>query len=212
MNCPLCEVHLILVPSSDFLNCPSCNVFLRDKKFWFSHEQEKNHYAQHNNDIHDKGYQNFNKPFVQLLKKYCKPTDIGLDFGCGPGPVVTKMLSDENFNIKLYDPYFYPNAEVLNKLYDYIFAVEVVEHFNDPLNSFKKLFKLLKDGGYLLIQTEIYRNQKVFNDWYYIKDLTHVIIYTEETVRKIAEYFKVQLIFLEGKYIVFKKNLTQPFN
>ena len=42
----------------------------------------------------------------------------GLDFGCGTGPALADMLIKEGFKVSLYDPFFYPDKDVLSKQYD----------------------------------------------------------------------------------------------
>jgi hypothetical protein len=96
-------------------------------------------YTQHNNDVNDVRYQKFVQPLVTGILQDFDQSHIGLDFGAGTGPVISKLLTDEGYVIKQYDPFFYDHAELLNQKYDYIACCEVVEHFHNPAKEFKLL-------------------------------------------------------------------------
>ena len=60
----------------------------------------------------------------------------GLDFGAGTGPVISKVLKDNEYKIKQFDPFFHNYPELLKEKYDYIVCCEVMEHFYDPAKEF----------------------------------------------------------------------------
>ena len=130
---------------------------------------------------------------------------LGLDYGCGKGPVITHQLKAKGFLIDLYDPYFYPDTSYLHKTYDYIFSCEVFEHFYHPFDEITKLRKLLNPGGLLIIKTHLFNNQTDFKNWYYRKDQTHVFIYTFKTFEYIAEHFGFDIVRLSEKLVVLRK-------
>jgi len=98
----------------------------------------------HNNDVNDSGYHKFVSPIVNAVLNDFLPEHKGLDFGAGTGPVISKLLTDRNYQIKQYDPYFFNLPELLQKKYDYIVCCEVIEHFYDPDKEFQLLKSLLK--------------------------------------------------------------------
>ena len=69
-------------------------------------QDEISRYEIHNNDVEDKGYQKFVLPITKAILHNYKPNHTGLDFGAGTGPVISKVLQDHHYNIKLYDPFF----------------------------------------------------------------------------------------------------------
>ena len=183
INCPLCSTL-----SEDFFKntkvyyrCKKCfGIFMsRDDKI--DKESEKLVYQQHENDVNDKGYQKFISPISDaILKDFTKDAK-GLDFGAGTGPVLSKVLQDNNYTVKQYDPYFYNYPELLEQSYDYIGSCEVIEHFYDPYKEFKLLKKISNPSAKIYLMTEIYNEGIDFASWYYKNDPTHVFFYTKET-------------------------------
>lgn len=149
--------------------------------------EEKERYLEHNNDVCDPRYQAFVSPLVNAIMRDFQKDTKGLDYGCGTGPVISKMLSDHGFEMTLYDPYFHPSKEVLDKSYDFIVCNEVMEHFYHPHQEFKKLYLLLKPGGVLYLKTKILYDTIDFENWYYKKDPTHVFFYKEKTLKWLEE-------------------------
>lgn len=176
-----------------------------DPKFWPSRDEEKSRYMEHNNDVSDIGYQNFLKPIVSKVLEYQIPSDEGLDYGAGPGPVVQHLLERAGYQIKLYDPFFHNHPENLQKLYDYIILTEVVEHFHSPNLEFQKLTNLLKEGGILYILTHSYDDSIDFESWYYKNDRTHTFFYTAEAFEWICNYFGFQNLEIKNRIIQLKK-------
>ena len=205
MNCPLCQTILNYKIDTDYYVCSCCNAYVKDKNLWFTNGKEKKHYEQHNNDVNDIGYINFSAPVTNTIMEMCSNDMLGLDYGCGKGPVITEQLKKKDYTIDLYDPYFHPNEEYLNKTYDFIFSCEVFEHFYNPKEELTKLKSILKEHGLLIIKTHVYKNQTNFDTWYYRKDLTHVFIYTFKTFEYIADHFGFEVVKLEEKLIVLKK-------
>ncbi|TDS63596.1 methyltransferase family protein [Myroides indicus] len=208
MNCTLCQTLLTEKADEEYYICSTCHAYVKDEALYFNAESEKKHYEYHNNDIHDIGYQNFTAPVTNTILKLCTREMIGLDYGCGKGPVVTEQLAEKGYRINLYDPYFYPNISYLNETYDYIFSCEVFEHFYNPFQELNKLNSILKKGGLLIIKTHLYKGQTEFKNWYYRKDLTHVFIYTFKTFEYIAQYFEFDIVLLTEKLIVLRNQKT----
>lgn len=205
MNCTLCATLLTEKADIDYCICPNCHAYLKRDDLYFDEVHEKNHYEQHNNDVNDIGYQNFTAPVTNTILENCTTEMLGLDYGCGKGPVISKQLLEKGYQVDLYDPYFYPDNSYLNNTYDYIFSCEVFEHFYNPLEEITKLYSILKQGGLLIVKTHLYNNQTDFKNWYYRKDQTHVFIYTFKTFEYIADYFGFDIVTLEEKLVVLRK-------
>ncbi len=150
------------------------------------------------------GYQKFVAPLVAAVKQNFNPkTSIGLDFGAGTGPVITKLLTDSGYSLKLYDPFFYPDQNVLSTTYNYIVCCEVMEHFYDPYTEFKGLKKLLKPGGLLICKTDLFTEDLDFNLWYYKNDPSHVFIYHHKTLAWIKNKLNFNTLRVENRTIIF---------
>ena len=136
-QCPLCtgEASQFYQDQRNFYQCSNCQGVFDDPTQHPSGSQEHARYETHNNDVNDPGYQQFVSPITNHVLQHFKPTDSGLDFGAGPGPVITKLLNEQGYNPALYDPFYAPDPLVLEKKRDYIICCEVIEHFHHPINK-----------------------------------------------------------------------------
>lgn len=207
MNCTLCNTPLVNQADKFYFICSTCGALVKNNKYYVTPEREKTRYEEHNNDVNDTRYQKFTSPITNTILEKFDPMHLGLDYGCGTGPVISKILIDKGYRIKLYDPFFYPDKSFLNHTYDYIFCCEVFEHFYNPKQEITKLLDLLKPNGYLIIMTHLYHKQIDFSTWYYRNDLTHVFIYTTKTIHFIAEKYNLGIEKLNEKVIVLKKTI-----
>ena len=205
MNCTLCTFSLIEKIDEEYYDCPVCRGLVKDVSLYPDEENERQRYLVHNNDINDPRYQKFTSPITNYILNHYSEDHQGLDFGCGTGPVITKVLLDSGYKVWEYDPYFANFPENLERSYDYIAACEVVEHFYDPGKEFRKLYKLLNPKGSLVIMTLLYNDEFNFSTWYYRKDPTHVFIYRKETFEYICSKFGFSECVIENRLIVLKK-------
>ncbi len=204
MNCPLCDTYLQNRADTSFFKCPCCGAYVKDKTLYIDAAKEKAVYEKHHNDVNDIRYQKFTAPITDLLLENFTPEHLGLDYGCGTGPVIAKMLSDRSYQITCYDPFFYPSEAYLDQQYDFIYSCEVFEHFHQPKQEIQKLLSLLKPGGWLLVMTHIFDEQTRFENWYYRLDHTHVFIYTPKTLNFIASHFNLKVVKLGERLVVFE--------
>ncbi|MBT3181466.1 MAG: class I SAM-dependent methyltransferase [Deltaproteobacteria bacterium] len=126
-----------------------------------------------------------------MLEKL-SPGSNGLDFGSGPGPTLSIMLEEGGFNMNIYDPIFHNDGSVLKKTYDFLTCTETVEHFCNPKVSWHLIFQLVRSGGFIGIMTQMY-DGKIFSDWHYIRDHTHVEFYSKHTFRWLSRKYKAHL-------------------
>lgn len=205
MKCTLCFTSLNEKIANEYYDCPVCRALVKDTSLYLDEENEKLRYLIHKNDINDKRYQDFTSPIVNYIKDHFSQDHLGLDFGCGTGPVITKMLKDAEYQILQYDPYFANYRENLKHSYDYIAACEVVEHFYYPQREFKKLNQLLNSGGALVLMTLLFPDGIDFDTWYYRKDPTHVFIYRKETFEYICKNFEFRDLQIKDRLIILTK-------
>lgn len=201
--CPLCNSSSENFFLEKFFLCSNCSGIFRPKHLLLDYVSEKKRYETHNNDVNDIRYQNFVSPITNAILDEFSTEQTGLDFGAGTGPVISKILADNGYNIKQYDPFFHNFPELLKNNYDYIACCEVIEHFYDPLKEFKLLKKLLKNNGALFCMTAIYDNTIDFTKWFYKDDPTHVFIYQKETLEWIQNNVDFSKIIIENKLIKF---------
>jgi SAM-dependent methyltransferase len=211
LTCPLCKnisvVKTINGPDTrQYYLCDNCFLVFVPKKFFPNTTREKNRYLNHQNSIENKGYVDFLKLAIVPALKYLKPQSAGLDFGCGPLPVLSQLLAECNFKCDNYDPLFFPELNS-QKCYNFIFATECFEHFFNPESEIKLLLKILKPGGHLVVMTERWETHEKFSTWTYARDETHVAFYHTKTFEYIAKRYQFETLFEDRKRVIILKKL-----
>lgn len=204
--CPLCKNNsneFFKDKLREFLNCSVCNAIFVPNQYLPDKALEISRYKEHNNDVNNSGYQKFVKPIVDEISASFKPFHNGLDFGAGTGPVISKLLEEKNYRIKLYDPFFHNFPDLLNETYDYIACCEVIEHFHKPAKEFQLLKNILAKNGKLYCMTSIYNRNIDFKNWYYKNDQTHVFFYQQETLDYILKRFAFSGLEVRNNLIIF---------
>lgn len=207
-NCPLCHsnnVVLFYQKVKSHYQCHQCMGIFLDPSQRLSPEEELKRYNIHQNDVHDIKYQNFVSPITSSIMSDFPTSSKGLDFGAGPGPVIAKVLQDNNYQVSLYDPFYHLSPELLEGKYDYIACCEVMEHFYYPDKEFLLLKNLLNPNGKLYCMTLLYHNDINFENWYYKNDPTHVFIYRAETIHWIKDHFGFSSVSIDNRLITFQK-------
>jgi len=203
-NCPLCfstADYFAQHRTIDYYQCSACAAIFMDPLQTLPPAAEKKRYLEHNNDVNDPRYQYFVQPIVKGVKDYFKPHHLGLDFGAGTGPVISKLLGDSGYQVCLYDPFFHNDPSLLSRTYDYIVCCEVIEHFKDPAREFALLRSLLNEGGKLFAMTKIFEKSIHFNSWKYIDDPTHCFFYQTATLEWLKKQYNFTALQITGNLI-----------
>lgn len=196
MECPLCRdsgPRIFLSAADDSLErktyweCSVCRLVFLDSAHLLAPAEERKRYDLHRNHPEDDGYVRFLSRLTEPLLKRLKPETEGLDFGCGPGPVLGAILRKAGHPVENYDPYYFPAAEVLSRTYDFITCTETAEHFYFPGCEFEKLAGMLKPGGCLAVMTDFLTMPERFPVWHYRRDPSHVSFYRTETFHYLAK-------------------------
>ncbi|MDZ7780196.1 MAG: class I SAM-dependent methyltransferase [Gemmatimonadota bacterium] len=191
MSCPLCGGDeagpFRELGERPYYRCATCALVFLDPGFRLTASEERARYRTHENDPSDPGYRAFldrlGAPLVTRLPAGAE----GLDYGSGPGPTLSVMLEERGFTMSVYDPFFAPDTGVLERSYDFVTCTETAEHFFEPGREFARLDGLLRGGGWLGVMTRVLTDDVVFEDWWYVRDPTHVCFYAPETLRWIAD-------------------------
>ena len=190
MNCSVCHSSRVKIfaeiNAKIYWQCFECSAKFLDKSHFLSSEDEYLHYCTHNNAIDDAKYRAFLSKLYKPLKHLLSFHKSGLDYGCGPGPALTAMLEEDGYEMRKYDPFFYPDETVFTLKFDFITCSETVEHFYDPYSEFDLLSKMLNPSGVLAIMTSFLEDDALFQNWHYVRDPTHVVFYSRKTFEKIA--------------------------
>ncbi len=189
----------------DYLDCSDCGLIFVNPSQLLPPEVEKEHYESHENSPIDPDYRDFLKQLYKPLNEKIARSSFGLDYGSGPGPTLHLMFEEAGHRMNIYDPFFAPDKSVLNLKYDFISVSETAEHFYKPADEFKKLWGMLKTGGYLGIMTLLTPDDESFKDWHYIREATHVALYRAKTFIFIAKKFDAEHEIISKRVIILKK-------
>jgi Methyltransferase domain len=129
-----------------------------------------------------------------------------LDFGGNTG-FLCRLLRDRGFDAYSFDRYvtavYAPHfVGAPSDQYDLISAIEVIEHFAEPLVDLDQIF--CARPGTVLATTELYTGQLA--DWWYLapREGQHVFLYSEGAVRLIAKRYGYELVIGRG-FLLFSR-------
>ncbi len=202
MNCSCCLCRAVATPrvtslprrqARTFFHCTVCDLAFADPAHLPSKEEELARYQGHQNSASDERYVAFLDRLARPLGERVGIARQGLDFGCGPAPVLADLLTRQGHRMCVYDPFFFPSEGVLGEPYDFVVCTEVAEHFHDPNKEFARLRELIRPGGWLGLMTSFRKPWNEFPAWHYHRDPTHVAFYSERTLRWIAALWEWEL-------------------
>lgn len=208
--CPLCLGESVLPFHQDkrrrYFRCQTCALIFVDPEQRLDPTAELAVYEQHENDPNDLGYRQFLRRLLDpLIERVGAPPLSGLDFGSGPGPTLSLMLSELGYTTAIYDPYFAPNTDVLAEPFDFVTCTEVLEHFYCPSEDWPRLLQCVKPGGWLGIMTKLALDEDRFSRWHYKNDPTHVSFFSRDTFEYLAKRDRLQLEFVGNDVILLRK-------
>ena len=197
--------------ASKYFYCNHCEFISKDETMRVTPDQAFNIYNTHKNDTDDQRYvSNLHKFLKEAVFPYSNGLKNGFDFGSGPDPVLSQLLTrDYGYEMDIYDLYYAPDRINFGKKYDLVTSTEVAEHIPDPLNYFRQLKSLLTDTGTLAIITQFHQNNSLhFSDWHYVRDKSHISFYTEKTMKTIAQKVGLKVVFTNRtQYATFVKDI-----
>ncbi|MGB0453133.1 MAG: class I SAM-dependent methyltransferase [Bacteriovoracaceae bacterium] len=209
MDCPLCFSHKKVIHFKSqnrvYYRCEICELIYLDSKCYLNADEEKAHYDCHENNLEDPNYRQYLKQFIDPLNEFLNKETSGLDFGCGRAPLLAKMCEELGHKMSYYDPFFYPDQSAIDKTYDFIIAVEVLEHLHRPKETLDQILSQLAQDGILSFVTELYSEKTDFEGWYYKNDPTHVIFFSEKTFSWLESEFPLECVYREKRQRIFKK-------
>ena len=204
MNCLLCHTFSDVFLNTTF-KCPHCHLIFKDPSLHISHDEDFVRYSSHQNN-NDQGYIDFLNRLLIPLNDFLPPKFSAIDFGCGPGPTLSKLLQGQGGEMTIYDPHFFPDEKVLGHDYDVVTSTEVVEHFKTPKKDWAQLINLAKPNGLIAIMTQFFNDQIDYSSWWYKNDPTHVVFYQQKTFDYLAEKFHLKILYNDNKsVIIFRK-------
>ncbi|MEJ2541221.1 MAG: class I SAM-dependent methyltransferase, partial [Gemmatimonadota bacterium] len=190
LRCPLCgvedaEEHL-RQGGRRFLRCPTCDLLFLDPVQRLGPADERARYQTHENHPEDPRYRAFLRRLADPLLERLAPGSVGLDYGSGPGPTLSRILTEAGHPTRDYDPFFTADPSVLDREYDFVTCSETAEHFFDPAGEFRRIDGLIAPGGWFGLMTGIVRPGLDLASWWYLRDPTHVAFYSPAALKWIA--------------------------
>ncbi|GBU21878.1 hypothetical protein R80B4_01780 [Fibrobacteres bacterium R8-0-B4] len=215
-TCRLCDSGALSLISQDerqgrpFYLCPTCGLISVPAKYHLSVADELARYALHDNTLSNQGYVNFLSEVADIAVNIA--TEIShrhnhnehhhhsppiklLDFGSGKEAALCRLLEKRGIGIdcRPYDPLYDELRQLPDDIgkYDIIAACEVVEHLRDISMELRLMGGLLRDGGAIIIRTQLYDDSGVdasdgFRRWWYAQDPTHVNFFSRKTLYRLA--------------------------
>ena len=244
LQCPLCCSTTIKPFHKDkqreYHQCGKCQLVFVSAPYHLSYSCEKAEYDKHNNQFGDAGYLAFLSrsflPAIDWIKHKihrsgllhsCEPVVLrGIDFGCGPTPVLAIEIRDQvqahlndqmtkhsendityslSFDMQYYDPMYFPATELAESSFDLVTCTEVVEHFRSPVDSWRQLISLMTADSCLVVMTKLVIDCQRFASWHYKNDPTHVAFYSKETFEFIANAYQLNYQQLSTDVAMFCK-------
>ena len=156
--CPLCRAVVsgpaIRAGQRTALDCPTCRLVFVEARHHLAEDEERRRYDLHENDPDDPDYRHFLSRLAEPLLARVPTGARGLDFGCGPGPALVRMLTEAGRPTVGWDPFYAADPAVLDRRYDFLTATEVVEHLHEPAEAFRRMDTLVRPGGHVGIVTK----------------------------------------------------------
>lgn len=195
-----------------FRECLRCRLLSMHPGDHPSTEEEARRYRLHRNDPEDPGYRAFLRRLLDPVTERLRPGARGLDYGCGPEPVLASLVRAGGLACDVFDPFFHLGA--LHPPYDVVLASEVFEHFRVPAPEISRAVSLLdsggpgREGGLLALMTLHWRDGEDLARWHYLSDPTHVSIYRAETFDWIAVRHGLGVEWSDGERVVLLRRNT----
>lgn len=208
--CPLCHSSDTILFSAhktgEYRQCQRCLLVFVLPDYHLDDESEKGRYDLHTNSSDDPNYRKFLSKVHKPVSERVEKGAIGLDFGSGPGPTLSKMFEESGYRMKIYDHFYAKDEDVLELCYDFITSTEVIEHLYDPYTVLNKLWSMLKEGALLALLTQPYPDKSDFDAWYYKNDPTHVCFFSAETMHWLEKKWKARLEIIGKDVFVFHRS------
>jgi len=181
VRCNLCGSddtrNFILFDEYKYVQCNNCGLIyqnprpiFKDLKKRYSEKYFKYEFRNHHNFfLLMKHTLNDIKFFTKISTQFAKPRRF-LDIGCATGMLLNYVrdygwevkgveickqsveYARKNFGLDIFNGTF-EQAKFKDESFEIIHFSHLIEHLPDPLSTLKKIYKVLKKGGYILVTT-----------------------------------------------------------
>jgi len=179
-----------------FFKCANCGFMQTEEPYWI-HEAYSSPLSATDTGLIMRPM-NFSKTAEGVIMKWFDPAGVFLDYGGGNG-VFVRMMRDKGFNFYRYDKYAanvysigFDFSDVQDRIarFELLTSIEVIEHFEDPLEEIPKMFSLSDD---ILFTTFLNDNLTIseLKDWWYLGEYNgqHISFYSVKCLEMIAHNY-----------------------
>ena len=168
--------------------------------------------------------------YVRNFLKKIKPGKI-LDIGCGHGWFLSSLNKNWNkFGVEIskfasknaskYARIFCGNINDFKESgFDIVTALHVIEHHPKPENLIKKIYKILKPKGILILETPDFdcaAARRYGKNFRLLHDKTHISLFSQDSLIRLVRKTKFKVFDLNYPYFetpfFTKKNILKIFN
>jgi 2-polyprenyl-3-methyl-5-hydroxy-6-metoxy-1,4-benzoquinol methylase len=205
----------------EFYLCGGCGLVSVPERYRLSVDDERARYGLHDNTMSNEGYVRFLSQVADVAAGLWRSGMRVLDFGCGENAALCRLLGDKGIDCCAYDPLYgrlLPGSAYINGVnninnndadnsgqsgmiypsnpcrFDMIILCEVIEHLRDISGELNFIGQLLRDGGTIILRTQVYENLSVFPGWWYAQDPTHINFFNRQALRKAAAIINKNLV------------------
>lgn len=211
-RCKICQASSNVIHDSKkeliYYRCSACGFVFLDDVFMVDEVREKKQYDQHHNGLENEGYVQMFEAFIDVsVAPYLENIETALEFGSGPGPVLSTLLERRGLAVDIYDVYYAPQKVYEGKKYDLITSTEVFEHLQKPLDVLALLAKHTSSYGYIVLMTKFPpKEDEAFLAWWYRRDPTHISFFTPQSFEIMAEKVGLKVLkTIKDNIVVFQK-------
>lgn len=209
MICPVCGARFppplpwAIVRTTAYWRCPLCAYIQLESGKRLSPQAEKDRYLLHHNDPSDPGYRAYLEDFIaRAVAPFVSPGARILDFGSGPEPVLSALLTSKGFRVSSYDPYFTPDRSSMKGPFDLIAVHEVAEHIARPFRELSRLVPRLSPEGVIAVRTRYAPDDPgEFSRWWYREDSTHIGFFGSRSMEALARRLGLGMRMDDGREI-----------
>jgi glycosyltransferase involved in cell wall biosynthesis/SAM-dependent methyltransferase len=210
-RCPRCETLVLQSETSAVagrVDADATDFYGRD--YWFGHMRELGH-----PDIRERARRDLSERCLHWLRtvlRYCRPPARTLELGCGHGGFVAMLRSagfdarglelspsiagfaTRTFGVPVLTGPVEDQAIGPGSM-DLVLAMDVLEHFSDPLETVRHCAGLLERDGLFLFQTPCYPEGMAFDDMQahrspfleQLRPQEHIYLFSRTSVRALFE-------------------------
>jgi hypothetical protein len=208
-----------------FFRCANCGFMQTEEPYWI-HEAYSSPLSATDTGLIMRPM-NFSKIAEGIIMKWFDPFGTFLDYGGGNG-VFVRMMRDKGFNFYRYDKYAanvysigFDISDVQDNItrFELLTSVEVIEHFENPLEEILKMFSLSDN---ILFTTFLNDNLTIneLKDWWYLGEYNgqHISFYSKKCLETIANKLNCNFYTNNTDTHFFTKkkitniNFTQTYN